>query len=126
MPGMRARVPTEAQEQKAIFQWVEYARGNHPDLCMLFAIPNGGSRHPAEARNLKLTGVRSGVPDMFLPVARGGYHGLFIELKRVKGSTVEPMQKVWIDALSRAGYMAVVCRGAASAIETIEEYLGMK
>jgi hypothetical protein len=126
MPGMRARIPTEAQEQRALFQWVEIARKTHPELVMLFAIPNGGSRHPAEAKNLKLTGVRSGVPDMFLPIPRGEWHGLFIELKRVKGSTVEPMQKIWIDALGRLGYMAEICHGFESARKTICQYLGVE
>ncbi len=60
---------------------------------------------------------------MCLPVARNGYHGLYIELKRQKGGTVSETQKSWITALAEQGYKAVVCRGADEAIGTIKEYL---
>lgn len=52
-----------------------------PEYGLIFAIPNGGARHPAVAAKLKAEGVKAGVPDLFLPVARHGYHGMFIELK---------------------------------------------
>jgi hypothetical protein len=58
-----------------------------------------------------------------LPVARGGYHGLFIEMKRQKGGTVSPTQRDWIEYLLAQGYQAVVCRGFDAAREVIEQYL---
>jgi hypothetical protein len=63
---------------------------------MLFAIPNGGARHKAIAGKLRAEGVRAGVPDICLPVPRGEYHGLFIELKRPKGGHVSEEQEAWI------------------------------
>jgi hypothetical protein len=59
---------------------------------------------------------------MSLPVARGGYHGLYIELKTGKGRTSES-QDWWIDKLTIEGYKAVVCRGWEAAKDMIEEYL---
>ena len=94
-----------------------------PELGLLYAIPNGGKRAIKTAIALKAQGVKSGVPDMCLPVARGGYHGLYIELKRQKGGTVSETQKSWITALTEQGYKAVVCKGADEAIGTIKEYL---
>ena len=94
-----------------------------PELGLLYAIPNGGKRAIKTAIALKAQGVKSGVPDMCLPVARGGYHGLYIELKRQKGGVVSETQKSWITALAEQGYKAVVCRGADEAIGTIKEYL---
>lgn len=114
--GMRY-CPTEAQEQAVVVEWAKL-RG-----LPLFHIPNGGSRDPREARNLKLQGVRAGVPDLFLPVARKGRHGLFIEMKREKGGTVSKAQREWLELLGREGYAAEVCRGAMEAIRLLKGYL---
>lgn len=75
-------LPTEAQEQATLFSWAEMQSGRRPELRLLFHIPNGGSRGKAEAARFKMEGVKPGVPDLFLPVPRGPWHGLFIELKR--------------------------------------------
>ena len=86
-------------------------------------IPNGGYRNPREAHNLKLQGVKPGVPDLFLPVARGGWHGLFIEMKRQKGGRLSDDQKAWIDALTDQHYLAVRADGAEQACEILYKYL---
>ena len=116
-------VPLEDAEQRIIFQWAAMETAAHPELGMLYAIPNGGKRAIKTAIALKAQGVKSGVPDMCLPVARGGDHGLYIELKRQKGGVVSETQKSWITALAKQGYKAVVCKGAEEAIGTIKEYL---
>lgn len=86
-------------------------------------VPNGGSRHPAEAARLKAQGVKAGVPDLCVPVAAGGYHGLFVEMKAVKGGRVSAKQAEWLRLLRRQGYAAWVCKGADAAIACIEGYL---
>ena len=116
-------VPTEAQEQTALFQWAAMMNGRIPELACLFAIPNGGSRHPIEARHLKEQGVKAGIPDTFLSVARGPYHGLYIEMKRRAGGRVSVEQKKMLLALQAQGYKAEVCRGWEEARDTICEYL---
>lgn len=120
----RTRARPEAQEQRALFEWAAYAARQWPELRLLHAIPNGGSRDPREARNLKLQGVKAGVPDICLPVARGGYNALYIELKRVRGGRVSDAQRGWLDALNRVGCRAVVCRGFDEARQEIEDYIG--
>ena len=115
--------PTEAQEQIALFEWAGMMSGRMPELALLHAIPNGGSRNPAEARHLKAQGVKPGIPDIFLPCARGEYHGLYIELKRRKGGRVSIDQKKMILALQNQGYKAEVCMGWDEARDTICEYL---
>lgn len=112
----------EALEQSMLFQWCELQKGKYPMLSLLFAIPNGGSRHRLEAINLKKEGVKAGVPDLFLPVARRGYNGLFIELK-YGSNKATPKQKEWINNLNAQGYKAVVCNGFDEARLTIEEYI---
>ena len=116
-------VPLEDAEQRVIFQWAAMETAACPELGLLYAIPNGGKRAIKTAIALKAQGVKSGVPDMCLPVSRGGYHGLYIELKRQKGGVVSETQKSWITALAEQGYKAVVCRGADEAIEQIRGYL---
>lgn len=112
----------EHQEQVSIFAWARYASVRWPELDLLHAIPNGGHRHKAVAAKLRAEGVRRGVPDMFLPVPRRGWNGLYIELKGQRGK-VSPDQSWWLKRLSDQGYRAVVCRGGASAQAVIEEYL---
>ena len=94
-----------------------------PELGLLYAIPNGGKRAIKTAVALKKQGVKRGVPDMCLPVPRGGFNGLYIELKRVKGGTVSDEQREWIAALNTQGYKAIICHGAEEAIEQIRGYL---
>ncbi|MBV1928237.1 MAG: VRR-NUC domain-containing protein, partial [Gammaproteobacteria bacterium] len=95
----------------------------------MFAIPNGGDRHPVVAAKLKAEGVKRGVPDVCLPVVRGGYHGLYIELKKPKDSTPagKPTEEQieWLAALGDQGYFAALCVGWDAARKTIVDYLGM-
>lgn len=112
----------EAQEQAAVFEWAAWASKRTPELNLLYHVPNGGSRNPVEARNLKAQGVKAGVPDLVLPVARGQYHGLYIELKR-KGGRPQESQLWWIAHLREQGYAALICYGADDARATIARYL---
>ena len=63
------------------------------------------------------------VPDICLPVARGGSHGLYIELKRAKGGRVTPEQIEWLENLKNQGYEVAVCNGWETAAKVIENYL---
>lgn len=122
----RNNTPLESSEQTALFRWAGYAAGKYPELQLLYHIPNGGTRNPREAHNLRLQGVKSGVPDICLPVPHGQYHALYIELKRRKGGRVSEEQRAWIAALNRVGCRAVVCKGWDEAREEIERYLGVR
>jgi hypothetical protein len=57
-----------------------------PDVYLHGRVPNDGLRPTVTAARLTTEGVRRGVPDICLPVARGGYHGVYIELKRRKAA----------------------------------------
>lgn len=116
-------IPTESAEQQLLFQWARMQSGKYPELTLLYHIPNEGKRSHKTGARMKAEGLKTGVPDICLPVARGGHHGLYIELKRVKNSRVTVTQMAWIEALTRQGYVAAVCRGADEAIELITRYL---
>jgi hypothetical protein len=121
----RAQNPLESKEQSALFEWAILMERRVPELRKLFHIPNGGLRNKLIAVRMTAEGVRRGVPDMCLPVARQGFHGLYIELKRRKGGRLEPEQEDWIRFLAEQGYKAVVCYGFDNARAVIEDYLGM-
>lgn len=118
-------VPHEAQEQMWLFDWCRMASVKWPVLDLLYHCPNGGSRNKIEAARLKAQGVKSGVPDLFLPAPVGKFHGLYIEMKRRKGGTLSLEQKEWISRLREQGYRVEVCKGFQEAADLIEEYLGV-
>jgi hypothetical protein len=117
-------IPTEHQEQVALFEWAAFQECVWPELRLLHAIPNGGKRDKVTAARLKAEGVKPGVPDVCLPVPRGDKHGLYIEMKRRKGGSVSADQLKWIESLMRQGYECHVCRGCEEARLTILAYLG--
>ena len=117
-----SRSNPEHAAQVAVMKWAALACGSMPELRLLFAIPNGGARNVITGARLKAEGVRAGVPDLFLPVARHDCHGLFIEMKSSKGVTTR-LQDAWLYALDAEGYRVEVCRSAQAAIDTITEYL---
>lgn len=119
------KAPTEEQEQIALIRWFDLQMPS--DLKgKLVAIPNGGHRNKITGARLKLSGVRKGFPDMMLLTPAGGYSGLMIELKRVKGGSVSDEQADWLQWLSEQGFMTAVCKGADAARETIKDYLGRR
>jgi hypothetical protein len=118
MPA-KSKFGTEYAEQVILVNWF---RRQYPNE-LLFAIPNGGSRHPYEAANLKRAGVTAGIPDLMLACARNGYHGMFIEMKRVKGGKVSVTQIEIAIALQEKGYLTVVAEGADKAKMYVENYM---
>lgn len=117
-------VASESVEQICLFRWAMYEEGKYPELSLMYHIPNGGKRNITTAKRLKAEGVKAGVPDIHLPVARHGFHGLYIELKKKKGNSTTENQDHWLEALNAQGYHAVVCRGWEEASEKILSYLG--
>ena len=73
---------SEHSEQAALFRWAAMQSKSIPALALLLAIPNGGARSLTTGGRLKAEGVKAGVPDIVLPVPRGSYASLWIELKR--------------------------------------------
>lgn len=113
---------TEHTEQIALFIWAAHMESQYPALECLFAIPNGGHRHPAVGAKMKAEGVKRGVLDVFLPVPCGIYHGLWIEMKFGKGR-LSKEQKWWVRKMKEQGYRVAVCYSAETAQEAIMEYL---
>lgn len=120
---MTTIVPTESVEQRNLFHWARMMSGAHPELSLLYHIPNEGKRSVATGRRMRQEGLKRGVPDICLPVARSGKHGLYIELKRIKGSKVSDDQREWLSALEDQGYAVALCKGWEAAAKVIEKYI---
>lgn len=114
----------EEIEQITLFRWAEFAKNQHPELELMYHIPNEGKRSRLTGARLKEAGLKSGVPDVCLPVARGGYIGLYIENKYGKNKPTEN-QKRWLRALRAAGHLTAVCYGWEQAKDLIEQYLAL-
>lgn len=121
----RQQAASEHDEQVALFRWAAMLRDRHPALGLLFAIPNGGDRHPATAARLKAEGVRRGVSDVFLPVPSQGYHGLWIEMKAGRNKPTTE-QVAWLEQMRALGHATAVCYSWIEAAERVAGYLGLK
>lgn len=126
----KSRQHPEDRHQAALFDWCRLAAAAQPELGLLMHVPNGGKRNAREAGRMKRQGVRAGYPDLVLDVARGGYHGLRIELKATREELgrkpeVSPSQRWWLDQLNHQGYRAVVCEGWGQARDEILGYLAL-
>lgn len=120
----KAPIATEHQEQCAVIEWWALACATFkiPER-LLFAIANAGAgAQRGQAGKMKGEGVRPGAPDLCLAVARGGAHGLYVEMKR-RGERPRLVQTEFLNLLNEQGYRAVVCQGADEAIKTIGDYL---
>ena len=113
---------TEYQEQAAIFRLAQIHCRQYPELRWLNGSLNGVRLTIGQAVKMKKAGMKSGFPDLNLPVKRGGYPGLYIELKRIKGGRVEPEQREWREFLLSQGYAHYFCKGCDEAWRVIIDY----
>lgn len=114
---------SESQEQQNLFKAIAYMQNTYPELKWLYHVPNGGLRDIRVAKKLKAEGVKSGVPDLVLPIPRYPFHGLYIEMKKTKGGRVSKDQREWLDFLKEQNYMVEVAKGCDEALEILMEYL---
>ncbi|MCP4566077.1 MAG: VRR-NUC domain-containing protein [FCB group bacterium] len=115
--------PFEAWEQEQFFKWVYSNQIKYPELQLINGSMNGVRVSPRIRATLKAQGLRPGVPDIDVPIARLPYHGLRIELKRQSGGQVSQAQKHFHEALRKQGYLVHVCCGWREAVESVKDYL---
>lgn len=123
---------SEHNEQVAVINWARSNTYKAPVLRWLHAIPNGGKlqfrynsagkRYSPEAMKLLDEGMLPGVSDLFLPAARKGFHGLYIEMKYGR-NTLSDEQERFLEAVNGEVYLGMACWGADEAIEAISAYL---
>lgn len=121
-----AKKLSENQHQMMVMKWTQQPsiRQKWPELKLLFHIPNERHCTPQQGKNLQRMGVKRGVPDMYLPVPRGKYHGLFVELKTSTGRPSEE-QKWWGTELLAQGYFWEICHTWESAVRVLDWYMNL-
>lgn len=117
----QANLPEDI-EQQMVFEWAATMEYRYPCLRLMYHVPNEGKRSKATGAKMKRIGLKKGVPDICLPVARGGFHGLYIEMKAVGGKATKE-QCEYLDALRLEGYFVALCVGHEAAQNTILEYI---
>lgn len=122
---VKKRNNIERMIQTSIFDWARYQRVKEGGFLYdyMTASPNGGTRNLIEAVNLKRSGVSAGFPDVSILIARGKWHGMFLEIKRHSKSPVSKKQYVWLSRLLDAGYYAEVGCGFDECQNLIESYV---
>jgi len=114
----KATPESESNQQEIV---IKYLRLAYPDA--LYCASAGGM-WTSDSQRIKMarTGYVKGFPDLFIYEPRGEFHGLAIEMKKVKGSKIEPEQVQWQEQLRNRGYASYICKGSEDAIKVIDEY----
>jgi hypothetical protein len=139
---LKVQTPYETDVQATVIDWAHGYGHKLDGIDMLFSIPNGallGSRphkctncgvwcngdynHFALAAKLKKEGLKEGVSDLFLSVARHGFHGFYLETKRRTRGRLSDEQESFGIRAQEEGYKFAVYENYAHAIKLIEEYL---
>ncbi|CAK0753157.1 VRR-NUC domain-containing protein [Gammaproteobacteria bacterium] len=121
---------SEHDQQAIVVSWAKLHEAQHPELALLFAVPNAGKRSIGAAKYYLAEGLKSGVPDLILPVPRDldngrSFVGLAVEMKDGKNKTTEK-QDWWLEHLNIFGWYCAVSYSAEAAVKTICYYLEME
>lgn len=119
--GKRVYDNEEARMQIEFFRQVPLFFPRLPDK-LLFAVPNGGSRHKIEAANMKRQGVKAGVADVILQIPKKGFASLCLEFKTKTGRQSKE-QREYQKQVEMAGSKYVVVRSVEEAIGEMRMYL---
>lgn len=121
--GKRVYDNEETRMQIEFFRQVPLFFPRLPDK-LLFAVPNGGSRHKIEAANMKRQGVKAGVADVILQIPKKGFASLCLEFKTKTGRQSKE-QREYQRQVEMAGSKYVVVRSVEEAIFVMKKYLDL-
>lgn len=110
--------------QKAVIEWYDYQYPPSHEYHHLLVYNQNGSVNLGKIKGaiLKLMGVRAGIPDLTLYLARGGHNGLLVELKTEKGRITKD-QSIFHKRLTNAGYAVEGSHGVDNSIALIKRYI---
>ncbi len=116
-------IPSEYEECKLFWDWCQL---NFLIKKVTAHIVNEGRRSFSQGSKLKKIGLRKGVSDYFIGLPRGGYYGVWIEMKikNRKRARVSPDQIEWVSLMRCAGFYAFVSYGGDEAIQFMKDYIG--
>lgn len=136
----RRLAPGEADDQKALMELLLgkfWHKGGsrrpglgmtekYPELLLLYAInPNKGGQGSKAARGMaKAMGLLPDIMDLCLPVMRGPFLTLYVELKRA-GNYGSPSQRALAETLRAEGHCVIECQGVEESSAVILGYLAL-
>jgi hypothetical protein len=132
---MKKPIPSEADEQKALVQWLRLKKithfavsneNQHSGVIRQFVRPAGLAAKIIAMIESKLQsmGKRPGVSD--LVVLLPGAKAVFVEMKRRDGGSGESFeQAAWREEITKLGFDAYVCCGFIEAVAVIEAEAGL-
>jgi hypothetical protein len=125
-PRAVIREPLESEIQITYFDLLRLYESKFPELRWIYNNANGEYRSPLTAKRLKRLGVKAGVWDVFCPIPKHGFHGLYIEFKRNGRSRLTPGQIEFGKFVREAGYKISIFWNAQEAFQKTLEYLGYR
>lgn len=100
----------ETKIQSDLFKWISIKANSNPLYQMIYANGNeSGKVNPIFRFKRAREGVKKGIPDITIPIAKHGFHGAYIEVKTKKG-TPSKDQIWWIEQLQEQGYFAKIIK----------------
>ena len=109
----------EQNDQIALSAWLHAKGIKH------HASPNGEKRSSRRGALLRDMGMWAGMPDLAIFVMRGGYGGLFIELKDKETGKLQKNQIECQRYLNEAGYKADTCWSLDDAKRVVLQYMAL-
>lgn len=129
---LKPDLPTEDYEAQCLIQWARVTRYKQWALSdLLLMIPNGAylggdpRQRAITMGRMKRMGFRSGIFDYLLPVPRGAFPGLWLELKRRQLGVVSNEQGFFKLDMEVLGWKTAIARGWEEARVVITEYLAL-
>ena len=110
-------IKEEEQIQRSFVYWFRKTYSNIP-----IGMAPITKLSPRQGARMKALGYTKGWPDIFIPIPRRSWGGLFIEFKSPKGKISE-VQKIMLKGLHDLGYQNAVCRTVEDAITVVRMYL---
>ncbi len=121
-------VDWEGQEQTVLMRWLLGEKMRQTPVGDLHDVAyhpaNGGFRCKKTAGVLKGQGVKAGVSDLVVMDARGGWHGLYLELKATppRNAALAESQREWLALAKARGYREALALGYEEAKAVLREY----
>ena len=112
---MIKNITSEYEEQKCVVHYLELKH------IKFTAIPNSTYTNIGQRVRNKQSGLRPGLPDLFMIINN---NGIFIEMKKKKGGILSKEQEEWINEINKCKCLnAYVCHGFEEAKSIIDQHL---
>jgi len=98
----------------------------YPDVIIQSSYLQGNVNNVGLSIKANTMGYTAGFPDLFLLCPKGGFHGLFMELKNGSKGRVSDNQRAIMDELIKQGYAGGVVRTFEAAKLMVTNYMESK